>query len=229
MHKYLDLKKCFFAFIALNAILLSIELLFALPSYAERPRAVKAVIEDTKDADRLSRQNYQRAKTIFDDYLLKAQKLDKMDNDMQYLLGKAGQLQGEELQKFIQKYLYPKNTEIMHYASSITSPSSAIRDLNRYYMECAQARMQALNLLVELSRYKVPKTYMSRFSAASIWGCSAANFSEMYVDEHIPYSTHVTLAKLRSSLDTLFIARNNYLNRRAYIERHVEEIIDPDE
>lgn len=199
------------------------------PVYAERPRAVGKVIKDTEGIETLRRQNTQRAHAVFNDYLYKSQRLDKIDNDVQYLVNEASKLQGEELGNFVQSRIIPKNSELLRHASSITSSSSAIRELNEYFINYAKLRSRALNCLAEISRYKVPASYMRSFTGYVGWGCAVANFSEFYSDEHIPYSVRTKLAELRSVTDELYLARNKYLNRRAFIERNVEDVITEDE
>ena len=216
-------------------------LVIPIPTWAERPAAIKATIKDTAGIESLRRQNYQRSRSIFNDYLLKSKQLDKMDNDVLYHLNKASQLQGEQLRGYIQKYVAPKNNEMMRFASEITSPSKAIRELNEFYMECLKIRMRTLNYLCEITQYKVPAQYVRSYTASAGWACVASPVGgmagahasvseyESWCDEHVPYHIRTKIAQLRSSMDELYIARNKYYNRRAYIERNVDDVITEDD
>lgn len=225
----------------LYSVLILSALIIPLPTHAERPAAIKATIKDTEGIEAIRNRNYQRSRSIFNDYLQKSKQLDKMDNDVLYLLNKASQLQGEQLRNYIQKYVVPKNNEMMRHASEITSPSSAIRELNDYYMECLKIRMSTLNYLCEITQYKIPAQYVRSYTASAGWACVAspivgmagahASVSEYesWCDEHVPYHIRIKIAQLRSSMDELYTARNKYYNRRAYIERNVDDVITEDD
>ncbi len=195
------------------------------PSHAERPRAIATTICETQDASELRQRSSEFSHKIFNNYLYQSKQLDKMDNDLRFLLNKASGLQGNALIKYLRTYVIPKNSDILFKASLITSQSSAIRELNNYYMACANARGKVLNCLVQLASYKVPATYLKQVTAFSVYGCAAVNYFEFYQDEHVPYEARILMAELRSELDDLYLARNTYLNRRAYIERNQDELI----
>ena len=234
------MKKSFFCITLCSSFVLS-ALIMPLPLRAERPAPVRATIKDTEGIEIIRRQNYQRSRSIFNEYLLKSQQLDKMDNDVLYYLNKASQLQGEELRGYIQKYVVPKHNEMMRFASKITSPSSAVRELNSYYMECLKIRMLALNYLCELTQYKIPAQYIRSYTSSSGWACLATPIAgvagahsrvsefEYYSGEHVPYEVRMKIARLRSLMDELYTAQNKYYNRRDYIARNVDDVITEDD
>ena len=218
------------------------------PSWAERPRAVKQVIKDTADAEKLHQESAQQAHKAVNDYLYKSKQLDKMDNDVRYLLNKASGMTGKELCKYLQTYVAPKNAEALSKASTLTSPSPSIRELNSYFMEYIRARGAVISQIIELSRYKVPAIYMREavsmsscgFQAggvsvfgigaagASAWDKKMSSFKEYARDEQVPYEVHQRLARLQSNINDLYTMYNKYLNKRDYIVRHQEDIIMED-
>ena len=211
--------------------------LTATPCQAERRRAAIQGACKTEDADRISHENEVRAHKIVNDYLYKAKQLDKMDNDVAYLVTKAASLEGSKLGSFIEKNIIPKNDEMLRYASSITSSSSAIRELNDYFIDYARLRMGILHELSRLSRTKVPATYINQYLSASCgsamvsWFGAAASSSsytyssEVFVDEHVPQWVLRETSRLKQSMDALYKVRSEYLNRRAYIERNNSNVV----
>lgn len=219
---------------ALVLLSLSIALapLVTTPCQAERRREAIQGDCKTEDAAAISREHEQRAHKVVNDYLYKAKQLDKLDNDVAYLVTKAARLEGAELSKYIEKYIVPKNDEMLRYASSITSPSSTIRQLNSYFMDYARMRMGILHNLSRLARTKVPAVYVNEYLSASCSGAvvtwlggaassqSYTHSKEVFVDEHVPEWVLHETADLKTSMNALFDIRNKYLNCRASLERN---------
>lgn len=218
-----------FVAIALACLGSSLLLATVQPAYAERPRAVGEVIECDQDSRLLKDLDQERAHKILNDYLYQSQQLDKIDNDVRYMIGECAGLQGKDLGSFIQSRIIPKNSEGLSHASSITSSSSAIRKLNDEYMKYAQLRSAALNMLAEIAYYKMPAGRVMNCLNSLFAGSYSSGSMEIYSKEHVPLEVRERLGALRTTLDSLYSIRNKYLNDLAYVKRNPEECITPDE
>lgn len=192
---------------------------------AEEPPEVLYEVNETQNREQLLREESRRVNAVVNDYFNRMQVAEKLDNDIRYLLTKSRGLTGEELSRYLDKYVMPRNDELLQHASQVTTRSSVLRELNGLFIAYATARAEVLDTLIGLGRIKMPAAYYAEFSSASFGGFAYASSSVAVVDEHVPAEVTLKISKMRSLLSQLYAARSEYLNRKAYILRNKAELI----
>lgn len=208
-----------------TAAIFGVAAFLAAPAFAEKERDVLYVDDHTQQRDLVIREENNRVNAIYNDYMSKMKAIEKIDNDIRYLLMESNKYTDKELQNFINKKILPRSAELLSLANEVTSRSSAIREVHEIYIDYATQRHQALAYLATYANKRVPKAQVRAMSSYSGLGSGSryemVSTSEDYLSDE-SYSITAAMRAMLASNDKL---RNLYYNKRDYISRNRTEVI----
>lgn len=197
----------------------------ASPVFAERQPEVKAEVTDLGDRQAVKRAETARVDQILNHYLDQTKPLEKIDNDIRYLLADASKQNGEQLSGFLSKEVLPRSQELMSLSTEVTSRSSALRELHEIFNDYVVARHKFLSQLAVFSREKEPEEWFYSMSSHSGRFGSSTYVEQGHTKEYVSHATNKKVAALEGMLADVNRLRSAYYNRKSYIIRNKLEVI----